>query len=229
MIVLSQTTDKIQIVLSATVATNQAQCATSWRDITSAPSYTAGRSLANTNNTTDVDLIAAPAAGAQRVIDYISAYNADTAAITITVKYDASGTDYILWKGTLQTLERLEYENGKGWTITNAAGAQVTAGQAGAAGTNGANGALTVTETEIDFGPTPTREKTFTVTDAGVSAASKIIVTQSGKAATGREADENEMDGLILAANPASGQFTLYARAVPGPVSGKFKLNYQFS
>jgi len=117
MIVLSQTTDKIQVILGGAVSTNQGQCIASWRDINASGGYTAGRSLANTNNTTDVDLVASPAASTQRLIDYISVYNNDSASITVTVKYDASGTDYILWKGTLTTGQRLEYENGKGWTV----------------------------------------------------------------------------------------------------------------
>lgn len=117
MIVLSATTDKIQVVLGGAITTNQCQCVASWRDITATPTYVAGRSLANTNSTTDVDLIAAPAASTQRVIDYLGVYNADTASVTLTVKYDANGTDYVIWKGTLTTLQRLEYENGKGFTV----------------------------------------------------------------------------------------------------------------
>lgn len=122
MLVLSQTTDKIQVVLAAAVATNQAQCVASWRDITATPSYVAGRSVANTNGTTDVDLISAPAASTQRVIDFLSVYNNDTAPVTVTVKLDANGTDYIFWKGTIAAGERLEYENGKGWTVFTAGG-----------------------------------------------------------------------------------------------------------
>lgn len=118
MIVLSQTTDKIQVVLGGVVTTNQAQCVASWRDITSTPSYTAGRSVANTNNTSDVDLIAAPAASTQRVIDYISIYNNDTGAITVAVKYDANGTDYILAKEVLEIGESLIYTNETGFFKT---------------------------------------------------------------------------------------------------------------
>jgi hypothetical protein len=122
MIVLSQTTDKIQVILSANVSTNQAQCVACWRDITSSPSYVSGRSVAATNNTTDVDLVASPAASTQRVIDYLSIYNNDNAAMTISVKYDANGTDYFLWRGTVLSGERVEYENGKGWTVLTEAG-----------------------------------------------------------------------------------------------------------
>lgn len=229
MIILSQTTDKIQVVLGGAVSTNQAQCVASWRDITATPTYTAGRSAANTNSTTDVDLIAAPAASTQRVIDFISVYNADTASVTLTIKYDANGTDYILWKGTLATGETCIYRDDAGWGKINATGDLILVGSTGANGTNGSNGALTVTETEIDFGVVPVHKKQFTITDAGISATSKIIAVQSGKAATGRDADENEMDALILNCNPGTGQFTLNAFALPGPVTGKYKVNYQFS
>lgn len=116
MIVLANTTDKVQVVLAGAVATNQCQCIACWRDITST-TYAAGRSLANTNGSTDVDLIAAPAASTQRVIDYVSVYNADTASVTVTLKYDDSTNDFTIFKGTLTTLQRLEYENGKGWTV----------------------------------------------------------------------------------------------------------------
>ena len=122
MIVLSQTNDKIQVILGGAVATNQAQCVACWRDITATPTYVAGRSVANTNNTSDVDLVASPAASTQRVVDYLSIYNNDTASIVLTVKFDAAGTDYILWKGTLLTGERAEYENGKGWTVVTSSG-----------------------------------------------------------------------------------------------------------
>lgn len=122
MIVLSATTDKIQVILAGAITTNQLQCVASWRDITATPTYVAGRSVSLTNSTTDVDFIAAPAASTQRVIDFVSIYNNDTASATVTLKFDANGTDYILWKGTLRTLERLEYENGKGFTVVTSSG-----------------------------------------------------------------------------------------------------------
>jgi len=115
MIVLSQTTDKIQVVLSGAITTNQLQCVASWRDITATPSYIAGRSVANTNSTTDVDLVASPASATQRVIDLLTIYNADTVSATVTVKFDANGTDYTLWKGTLTAGQLAGYVDGFGW------------------------------------------------------------------------------------------------------------------
>ena len=88
-------------------------------------------------------------------------------------------------------------------------------------------GAVTVTEVEIDFGTAfGYYDKTFVVTDAGVSGTSKILITQSGNAATGRQADENQLDALICNALPAAGSFTLSCSAVPGPVAGKYKIFY---
>lgn len=87
-------------------------------------------------------------------------------------------------------------------------------------------GSASVTQIEVDFGTVPTRTKTFTITDASVSATSKIMIVQSGTAATGRHADENEMDPILFSGTPASGQFTLIANALTGPVAGKYKVLY---
>jgi Protein of unknown function (DUF2793) len=94
------------------------------------------------------------------------------------------------------------------------------------AGYTPSGGGGTAAEAEIDFGSSGARSKKFTVAAAGVTAASRIIVTQSGKAATGRSSDENEMDALMLRAVPGAGAFTLYADALTGLVNGKFKINY---
>ena len=80
---------------------------------------------------------------------------------------------------------------------------------------------------ELDFGSPGTRSKTFTVTDADVSASSVIQAWQSGSAATGRSSDENEMDQIMFRAVPGAGSFTLYATSLFGPVSGLYKVNYR--
>jgi hypothetical protein len=89
-----------------------------------------------------------------------------------------------------------------------------------------AAGSASIYETEIDFGTTnAVYNKTFTITDASVTSTSKIIVYQSGSAATGRQADENELETLNFAAIPGTGSFTLYAKCM-NRVSGKYKINY---
>ena len=107
MIILSETTDNLQIVLGSDVTTNQLECYTSWRDRTST-TFVAGRTVINTNNTTDVTIAAAPAGSTQRVIDYISIYNDDTTNKTVTIKLDANGTEYILFKVTLAATDKVK-------------------------------------------------------------------------------------------------------------------------
>jgi hypothetical protein len=93
----------------------------------------------------------------------------------------------------------------------------------------GGGGSFTVTETEVDFGTNPVVEKTFTIVDALVSATSKIMVTESGSIATGRIAGGDSLwDSIVYSCVPASGSFTLYARA-SGSVVGYRKLFYTFS
>jgi len=114
MLVLNTENDKIQVVLGGAVTTNQLQCYASYRDRTST-TFSAGQNNLNTNDTTDVDLVGAPAASTQRLVDYLSVYNNDTAAAAVTVKLDVSGTERILWKGTVASGGLLTYTEGAGW------------------------------------------------------------------------------------------------------------------
>jgi hypothetical protein len=122
MLVLTETTDTIQIVLGGTIATNQLACVANYRDITTT-AYTPGRTLVNTNNITDVNIVPAPSASTQRVVDFVSIYNRDTANAAVTVKYDANGTEYIIFKSTLAPDERMEYTDAKGWQVYSTTGA----------------------------------------------------------------------------------------------------------
>lgn len=85
------------------------------------------------------------------------------------------------------------------------------------------------TEAEIDFGTLPVYTARFTITDAGSVVASKIIVSESGKAATGRVAGDAEWDNISVSALPAVGTFTVYAVANPGPVVGKRIIHYSIA
>lgn len=122
MIILSETTDNLQVVLGGAITTNQLPCFTSWRDRTST-TFVAGRTVINTNNTTDVNLTSAPAASTQRVIDFISIYNNDTVNSTVTIKLDANGTEYKLFVTTLASGESIQYNEGKGFYVTASTGA----------------------------------------------------------------------------------------------------------
>lgn len=125
MLILTATTDNVQVVLGGSVTTNQLQCVSCWRDITTT-AYTPGRTVASTSNTTDVNLVPAPASSTQRVVDYLSVFNADTASATVTIKLDANGTEYILFRALIGTGERVEYQEGLGFRVMNNIGAQKT-------------------------------------------------------------------------------------------------------
>lgn len=117
MIILSETTDNLQVVLGAAVTANQLQCMSSWRDRTST-TFVAGRTVINTNGNTDVNIVSAPAASTQRIIDFLSVYNADTENATVTIKLDANGTEYILYKDVVEPGRTLNYADKVGFYIT---------------------------------------------------------------------------------------------------------------
>lgn len=131
MIILDATTDNLQIVLGGTVTTNQLPVLTSWRDITTT-AYTPGKTVVNTNNTTDVNIVPAPGASTQRVVDTIFVHNRDTANATVTIKFDANATEYILFVCTLAPGERLEYIDGQGFKVFASTGALKTSQNQGA-------------------------------------------------------------------------------------------------
>lgn len=115
MIILTSTSDKLQVVLAGAVTANQLQCYASFRDV-GAASYTPDCLDSVTNGTTDVNVVTSPGAGLKRVIDYVSVWNTDTAAATVTLKYeDSGGNETILWKGTMGAATGVEYVEGVGW------------------------------------------------------------------------------------------------------------------
>lgn len=116
MLILTETTDNLQIVLGGSVTANQLQCMACWRDITTT-AYSPGRTVVNSNNTTDVNLVPAPNSSTQRVIDFLSVYNADTADATVTIKIDANGTEYIIWKDVLSPGDVVRFIEGAGFNV----------------------------------------------------------------------------------------------------------------
>ena len=85
-----------------------------------------------------------------------------------------------------------------------------------------------VTQVDIDLGTVPVYSKSITVTAASCEPTFNVLVSPSADPATGRGSDDNLWDGLILSAVAGTGSFTLHVVAVPGPVSGKRLINYQF-
>ena len=118
MIRLVSTTQVLQVVLAGAVSASQPQLAASWVDQNTENVFTrGGQTNTNANSTTDVTLVAAPQQSFVRNIDSIFVHNLDTATVTINIKIDDGGTEYILCRRTLLTREGLCYEHGVGWYV----------------------------------------------------------------------------------------------------------------
>lgn len=114
MIRLDATTRKLQALLGGAVATTQLDVVVSYSDKTST-SYNGGTTAITTNDTTAVDICAAPGASTIRDVDYVNIRNNDTASAVVTVQYNDNGTVYKLASISLGAGERLTYTHAQGW------------------------------------------------------------------------------------------------------------------
>jgi len=125
MLILTDTDETIQVDLTAAITTNQLQCVASYRD-TTATNITAGRQTAATNSTTAVNVVSAPAASTQRLVEYLSVYNSDTASAEVLISlYDGTAL-FTLFKCVLGVGERMDYQHGQGWQVFTNSGAVKT-------------------------------------------------------------------------------------------------------
>lgn len=142
MIRLSTTGEKLQAVLGGAVTTNQLHCVVCYSD-DNGTTYVGGTQYTSTNDTTAVDICAAPGASTVRDIDYLSIRNRDTAAATVTVMVDVSATDSEIVKATLAVGDSLVYSHGNGWNTIDSAG-QVKSSATGGGVSDGDKGDITV-------------------------------------------------------------------------------------
>jgi len=118
MIVLTETSDTVKVTLAGAVEAAELPVVSAWRDITTT-AYTAGRTLGTTNGTADVNAVSPPPASTQRVVDMLNVRNGDTADAVVTIKIDANGTEYILWRDTVRPGGSVHYADGLGFTTTS--------------------------------------------------------------------------------------------------------------
>jgi hypothetical protein len=107
MLVLDTTTKSITVAMSGAAATTNPDFVAAWSDDTGT-SFTEGASDGALNGTTQVTIVAAPAASTRRLIKTISVQNKDTAAVTITVTYNNNGT--------LRNIAKVILQVGDVWT-----------------------------------------------------------------------------------------------------------------
>lgn len=121
-------TDKdtaLKAVLAGAVSANQAQFLASYEDWdVNGKLKDMAANDGTTNSTTEVTVVAATSDDTRkRRVKSIELHNADTAAITLTLKTDDGVNERTVWKGVLQTLETLTYEEGGSWQVHSSAGA----------------------------------------------------------------------------------------------------------
>lgn len=122
MISLDTTNRKLQAFLSGAAATTNPTVSVFFHDLLrqtkdDQSEYPRAPQFTVLAGTTETDVCAAPEQGTTRHIDGVQVFNADTAAVTVTVCIDDSGTNRILVKRQLQVGQTLFYENGYGWDV----------------------------------------------------------------------------------------------------------------
>jgi len=121
MIKLDATTKTLEVNLDSAVTSNQLPIYATYSDIntsTFVPSSAASTDT-QTNDTTAVTAVSAPAETTTRKIDLITIYNADTVAADVTVQLNNNTTLRTLVKTTLQVGETLQYADGEGWSTVS--------------------------------------------------------------------------------------------------------------
>lgn len=239
-LVLDATTESIVVAMSGAAATTNPDFTSAYADDTGS-AFTEASNDGALNGTNSVTLVAAPAAATRRVVKNITIYNRDTAAVTVTVSFNANSTLRNIAKVTLQV--------GDTWTLdgqydTNGALKQTlgTVNLASVTGTltvpNGGTGATTLTGVLKGNGTSaftaatagtdyvaPGTATTFTATQTfnGTSSALAMVVadtaettTISATAATGTINYDVTTQSVLYYTTNASANWTVNFRASSG-------------
>ena len=85
-----------------------------------------------------------------------------------------------------------------------------------------------VTQVAVNFGSIPISEQVFTIVDATVTPASKILAEVAYTAPFGKDLDEIEMDDLQIRCGAGAGAFQMYITSANGSyLADQFVINYQ--
>ena len=114
--IIDATNETIEILLGATVASQQATFMCSYNEISST-TLTPYQNNGTTNNSTAVTLMGSPSLGNQRQLREVCVTNNDTAAISVTIRYNNTSVTRTLFFAVLQTNESLIFDLENGWSI----------------------------------------------------------------------------------------------------------------
>jgi hypothetical protein len=115
-IILNATTKSVEVLLGGAVTTTQLPIVAAFVDV-GLTTYTPGSSDTQSNDGNAVTAVAAPGANLQRQVKLLTVYNADTAAATVTVRYNNNGTLRIVATVTLAVGSTLVYTDGEGLRV----------------------------------------------------------------------------------------------------------------
>lgn len=108
MFILNATTKSIVATMSGAAATTNPDFTAAWAD-NDGTTFTEGSSDGALNGTSQVTVVAAPAASTRRTIKSITIENRDTAAVTVTLSYNNNST--------LRTIAVVTLAVGDTWTL----------------------------------------------------------------------------------------------------------------
>jgi hypothetical protein len=116
MLLLTATTDKLQVITGAALATD---VHASFMDYASG-SVTPGRQNTAISTATTTDVVAAPGASTTRNIKELHIRNKSGSSQTVTVQFNQNATVFELHQATLKAGEELQYLDGVGFVIVAA-------------------------------------------------------------------------------------------------------------
>lgn len=118
MLVISEVGGSIQVVLGTSVTTNELECYSSWRHRTASlpEGRDSGDTALYTRGTDPINIVPGPDKNSQRLVDFLSIYNADTVDHTVMVYRNSRDNLFTLWKGDLAPEEAMYYIDGYGFT-----------------------------------------------------------------------------------------------------------------
>ena len=125
--ILTSTTQTLEIDLLAAVTTNQLQVTVDYVDFTSTTT-TPGVQASASNSTTAVTILSAPASSTQRKVNLVTVCNRDTAPAQVSVSINDNSTLYpVVQNLVLAVGSTLQFTDTRGWFEIDAAGNYCTA------------------------------------------------------------------------------------------------------
>lgn len=120
---LSSTTESIQISKAAGVTTTAPEVYAAYVDITTTTmSPGVQRTQLSSGTGTDDTVVNSPSASTSRQVKYLTIFNRDTVAQTFSVQHQDTTTDYFIAQMVLQPNEMAEFVWQKGWTVYDTQG-----------------------------------------------------------------------------------------------------------